>query len=83
MVGLTGFLEWKNKYNQALTTIFKIKIAAATVTAICCIASIIWYLVNPEVLVSPGAWIFVMINLLMLGAAGVSGHIGGKLVFKD
>ncbi|NWH06672.1 rubredoxin-like domain-containing protein [Desulfobacter latus] len=83
LVGLTGVLEWKTKYNQALTTIFKIKIAAAIVTAICCIASIIWYLVNPEVLVSPGGWMFVMLNLLMLAAAGVAGHIGGKLVFKD
>lgn len=83
LVGLTGVLEWKRKYNQAQTTIFKIKIAAATVTAICCIASIIWYLVNPEVLVSPGGWMFVMLNLLMLAAAGVAGHIGGKLVFKD
>jgi rubredoxin/uncharacterized membrane protein len=83
LVGLTGVLEWKRNYNQALTKIFKIKIAAAMVTAICCITSIIWYLVNPEVLVSPGAWLFVMINLLMLAAAGVAGFIGGKLVFKD
>lgn len=82
LVGLSGVLEWKRNYNQAQTKIFKIKIAAATVTAICCIASIIWYLVNPEVMGSPGAWLFVMINLLMLAAAGVAGYIGGKLVFK-
>lgn len=83
IVGLTGFLEWKEKYNQAQTNIFKIKIAAALVTAICCIVSIIWYLVNPEVLESSAAWLFVMINLLMLAGAGVAGHIGGKLVFKE
>lgn len=83
IVGLTGFLEWKEKYNQAQTNIFKIKIAAAAVTAICCIVSIIWYLLNPEVLESSGAWLFVMINLLMLAGAGVAGYIGGKLVFKE
>ena len=83
IVGLTGFLEWKEKYNQAQTNIFKIKIAAASVTAVCCITSIIWYLVNPEVLASSGAWLFVMINLLMLAGAGVAGYIGGKLVFKE
>lgn len=82
LVGLTGVLEWKKKYNQARTTIFKKKIAAATVTAICCVASIIWYLVNPEVMNSSSAWLFVMINLLMLAAAGMAGYIGGKLVFK-
>ncbi|MGD9826654.1 rubredoxin-like domain-containing protein [Desulfobacter sp.] len=83
VVVLTGVLEWKKKYNQAQTTIFKLKIGAATVTAICCMASIIWYLVNPGVLESSWAWVFVVINLLMLAAAGVAGHIGGKLVFKD
>lgn len=83
IVGLTGFLEWQRKYNQAQTKIFKIKIAAASVAAICCIISIIWYLVNPEVLGSGGAWLFVIINVLMLAGAGVAGHIGGKLVFKE
>ena len=83
IVGLTGFLEWKEKYNQAQTNIFRIKIAAASVTAVCCITSIIWYLVNPEVLESSGAWLFVMINLLMLAGAGVAGYIGGKMVFKE
>ncbi|PIE63099.1 MAG: rubredoxin [Desulfobacter postgatei] len=83
LVGLTGFLEWKNKYNQARTTIFKIKIAASTVCATCCVTSIIWYLVDPEVLGSSGAWLFVGVNLLMVGAAGVAGHMGGKLVFKN
>ncbi len=83
VVVLTGVLEWKKKYNQAQTTIFKLKIGAATVTAICCMASIIWYLVNPDVLESSWAWVFVVINLLMLAATGVAGHIGGKLVFKD
>ncbi|MCG8552030.1 MAG: rubredoxin [Desulfobacterales bacterium] len=83
IVGLTGVLEWQRKYNQAQTKVFKIKIAAASVAAICCIISIIWYLVNPEVLGSSGAWLFVFINVLMLAGAGVAGHIGGKLVFKE
>ncbi|WP_035237589.1 DUF2231 domain-containing protein [Desulfobacter vibrioformis] len=83
VVAMTGVLEWKKKYNQALTTIFKVKIGAAAVTTTCCIASMIWYLVDPGVLESSGAWVFVVINILMLAAAGVAGHIGGKLVFKD
>ncbi|WP_020589888.1 rubredoxin-like domain-containing protein [Desulfobacter curvatus] len=83
IVGLTGFLEWQRKYNQAPTKIFKIKIGAASTAAICCIISIIWYLINPEVLEGSGSWLFVIINVLMLAGAGVSGYIGGKLVFKD
>ena len=83
VVAGTGVLEWKKKYNQARTTLFNVKIAAAAVSAICCVASIIWYWVNPGVVESSGAWMFLVINLLMLVAAGVAGHIGGKLVFKD
>lgn len=79
----TGILEWKNKYKSALTTIFKIKISAAAITCFSCIISLIWYLINPEILNSSVAWIFVLINIVMLLAAGIAGHIGGKLVFKD
>ena len=83
VVGLTGFLEWRGKYNQAQTKIFKTKIAAAAVATTCCLVSLIWYLINPAVLESSVAWLFVLVNVLMLAGAGVAGHIGGKLVFKE
>jgi hypothetical protein len=35
------------------------------------------------VLESSAAWLFVLVNVLMLAGAGVAGHIGGKLVFKE
>ncbi|WDP85829.1 MAG: rubredoxin [Desulfobacter sp.] len=83
LVLFSGILEWQKKYNRALTPIFKIKILAATVTTTTCIVSLVWYLVDPNVTASPKAWVFILINLIMLGSAGVAGHIGGKLVFKD
>ena len=46
----TGVLEWKNKYNQALTLFFKIKILTAAVTSITCAISILWFLIDPDVL---------------------------------
>jgi len=79
----SGVIEWKKKYNQAVTTIFKIKIVAAALTATACLISIVWYLINPNVLSSPRAWVFILINIVMLASAGIAGHIGGKLVFKD
>ncbi len=79
----SGVIEWKKKYNQAVTTIFKIKIVAAALTATACLISISWYLINPDVLSSPKAWVFILINIVMLASAGIAGHIGGKLVFKD
>ncbi len=79
----TGVLEWKRKYNGALTIIFKIKILAATITSVSCGISIVWYLLDPAVLNSFEALVFLLINVLMLSAAGIAGLIGGRLVFKD
>ncbi len=79
----TGVLEWKRKYNGAMTLIFKLKILAASLTGVSCAISIVWYLIDPRVLHSITSLGFLFINLIMLAAVGVAGHIGGKLVFKD
>ena len=79
----SGIIEWKKKYNQALTTLFKIKMMAAALTTSTCLISVIWYLIDPNVLSSPKGWVFILVNLVMLTSAGIAGHIGGKLVFKD
>lgn len=83
LVLYSGVLEWKKKYNSGLTPIFKIKILAAATTTTACLISVIWYIVDPGVLASSKAWAFILLNLIMLAAAGIAGHIGGKLVFKD
>ena len=79
----TGVLEWQKKYNSALTNTFKIKITAAIMTAILSIISFVWYLINPDVLSSSNAWLFILVNSTIVIAVGIAGHIGGKLVFKD
>jgi len=83
LVIFTGILEWKKKYNGAMTMMFKLKILAAILTTVSCVISFAWYFINPQVLSSPNVWIFIFINIIMLAAAGIAGHIGGKLVFKD
>nr|NJM01402.1 rubredoxin [Desulfobacula sp.] len=83
VVIFTGILEWQKKYQGALTPVFKIKILAAALTTISCVISLLWYLFDPKVLSSPKALVFILVNLVMLAAAGVAGFIGGKLVFKD
>lgn len=83
LVLYSGILEWQKKYAGGLTTIFKVKILAATVTTTGCLISVIWYIIDPGVLNSSKAWVFILLNLAMLAAAGIAGHIGGKLVFKD
>jgi rubredoxin/uncharacterized membrane protein len=83
LVVFTGIIEWKKKYNGALTLIFKLKILAVTITTITCVISLVWYLLDPAILSSPRAGGFISINIIMLIAVGIAGHIGGKLVFKD
>ena len=81
----TGYNEWKKKYKGALTRIFIIKIIAASLVSVCTLTNVIWFLVSPDVLQTPSfeRAIFLMLHLVLLGATGIAGHIGGKLVFKD
>jgi uncharacterized membrane protein len=83
LVLYTGVLEWQKKYRQADTLIFRVKILAATMTTAASVISLVWYLLNPAVLSTSLAWVFILVNLIMLVSAGIAGHIGGKLVFKD
>lgn len=79
----TGVLEWQKKYMGAMTLIFKLKFLAVAGTTACCLISLVWYLSDPSILSTPKAWIFILINCIMLAGAGLAGHIGGKLIFKD
>ncbi len=83
LVLVAGFVEWEKKYNRALTVLFQIKIVAASISTVSCCVALFWYLVEPTVIASSRGWIFIGLNLLMVGSAGIAGFIGGKLVFKD
>lgn len=85
LVLFSGYNEWKRKYNGAMTSSFRIKmICGATVTTLALLA-VVWQMLNPEVALhgSPHRGVFVLLNMVMLGAAGIAGFLGGKLVFKD
>ncbi|OGR09945.1 MAG: rubredoxin [Desulfobacula sp. GWF2_41_7] len=83
VVIFTGVLEWKKKYQGALTLIFKIKILAVALTTGSSVISLLWYVFDPKILTGPRAFAFILVNIIMAAAAGTAGHIGGKLVFKD
>ena len=83
VVLITGYLEWKNRYKKVMTTIFATKIGASAIVSATLIAMVVWRLVDPQVLASPGRWIYLLLGVVMVAAAGLAGHMGGKLVFKD
>ncbi|MCP4368520.1 MAG: hypothetical protein GY797_10485 [Deltaproteobacteria bacterium] len=81
----SGYIEWQNRYEGALTRRFIAKIIAASVVAITSIIAVAWWIMVPDVLQAsyPARWTFIALILIMLIAATVSGFIGGKLVFKE
>lgn len=81
----SGYIEWRNRYQGALTHIFIAKIIAAIVVSITSVIAVIWWIMVPDVLQTSYSvrWIFLALILIMLIAATVAGLIGGKLVFKD
>jgi len=81
----TGYIEWRNRYQSALTHLFIAKIIAAVVVSITSVIAVVWWILVPDVLQAayPARWVFIALILIMLIAATVAGFIGGKLVFKD
>lgn len=79
----TGYVIWQKRYRGAMTHIFKLKIGAATVATVSLVILLIWRAAQPAVLTTPsfGRWFFLALAVIMLGAIGLAGHIGGKLVF--
>ena len=83
VIMFSGYLEWQNRYNGALTWLFKVKILSSLVVITCLTWLVGWRIINPEVMAadSPVKWVYVSIAVVMVGAAGIAGHLGGKLVF--
>ena len=84
LVLFSGWVDWQNRFNGALTDVFIVKIACGIIVTVTAWFLFIWLLVNPDVVTTPQASrvAFFMINLIMLGAAGTAGWYGGKVVFR-
>lgn len=84
LVLATGYTEWKNRYKGAKTIIFLIKIFASTTVTLSLTGLVIWRFLMPDVASpdSPYRLIYFGIAAIMLGATGIAGHLGGKLVFS-
>ena len=85
LVLFSGWVDWQNRFNGAVTDVFIVKIACGIVVTVTAWFLFIWLLVDPQVVTTPQASrvAFFAINLIMLAAAGTAGWYGGKLVFRD
>ncbi|HAK94285.1 MAG TPA: hypothetical protein DCM87_04610 [Planctomycetes bacterium] len=78
LVLCSGYLDWKVKLKKARTPIIAGKIACGAVVLVIGIGVIVWRGFGGEASVG---WPFFFAHLVMLGAAGAAGYLGGKLVF--
>ena len=78
----TGYVAWQMKYRGALTTIFKVKIVCALVVAVLTSLLVFWRIIDANIAFSEGmgSWVYLGVVGVNLAAAGIAGHIGGKLV---
>lgn len=83
LVLFSGYIEWQKKYRGQLTRLFKTKIICAAVVSLTAVILVVWLFIDPQAATSSSNLLFLLINLVMLTAAGIAGFIGGKFVFKD
>ena len=83
VVLLTGFFEWQKRYKGIKTAIFITKILCGLIVLATTNVLVFWRLLDPAVLAaeSPSRLMYLGVAVIMLGAAGIAGHLGGKLVF--
>ena len=84
IVLITGYIEWKKRYGGYLTNLFITKISCGILVWILSIILSIWSYIQPSMRHTDQgvSGIYILFYLIMLIAAGIAGHIGGKLVFK-
>ncbi|MFH2044871.1 MAG: rubredoxin-like domain-containing protein [Pseudomonadota bacterium] len=85
LVLFSGYNEWHIKYGGKMTALFRTKIICGGIVTLLAAIMVIWRGINPNIISaqSEQRWIYVGLGLIVLGAAGIAGFLGGKLVFKD
>ena len=83
LVLATGFIEWRLRYRGAKTFVFITKIFCSLVVLAATNVLVFWRLIDPTVLAagSPYRLVYLGVAAALLAAAGIAGHLGGKLVF--
>lgn len=83
MVLFSGFIEWQKHYMGTRTPVFFIKIGCGAVVLVISFLLVLWRIFNPGVAAPESSvrWVYFLLHLVALGAVGLAGHLGGKLVF--
>jgi len=85
VVLFTGVVEWKQRYGGTYTNLFITKLTCGGVVFAMSIILTLWGIFDQSLTQAQGeiSWLYLIFYFIMLGAAGIAGHLGGKLVFKE
>lgn len=85
LVLFSGYVAWQKKFDGILTGIFGVKIVCGLVVLSTSIVLVVWRVVDPNIAAATSAnrWMFLVVHLVLLSAAGIAGFCGGKLVFNQ
>jgi rubrerythrin/uncharacterized membrane protein len=85
VVLFTGYIEWQKRYKGLKTAVFITKILCGLIVLSAVNVLVFWRIIDPQVAAegSPYQLIYFGVAAVALAAAGISGHLGGKLVFAS
>ncbi|MCP3931848.1 MAG: hypothetical protein GY705_22465, partial [Bacteroidetes bacterium] len=83
VVLFTGYMEWQMRYRGAKTYVFIFKILCSLIVLATVSTLVIWRIIDPGVAGpdSPLRLTYFGVGAASVIAAGIAGHLGGKLVF--
>ncbi len=74
----SGYLDWKAHYGGVYTPLIVTKIVCAVIVSVFGLVLVLWGAFSETY-----SWPYFLVHLIVLGAAGVAGYMGGKLVFGN
>jgi uncharacterized membrane protein len=79
----TGLVDWVNRFGGRMTPVFKNKMICAGAVTVLSILLCLWWIIAPNIYNQSifSNMLFLLFNVANLGAAGLAGWYGGKLVF--
>ncbi len=78
----SGYVDWKNRLGGNLSNLILTKMICGTTVFLLGLLLVIWRWMDPMVALSssPSRMTYLFLHLLILGAAGLAGYLGGKLI---
>jgi len=78
----SGYVDWKNRLGGNLTHLILTKMICGATVFLLGLFLVVWRWMDPMVALtySPSRMMYLFLHLVILGAAGLAGYLGGKLI---